>query len=475
MKIFIASSSEALPYASAMQSLLEETPDWEPVTWKDAEFDLSNTIIDSLEKIVSSYSFAVFIFYPDDETTFRSNIFKSVRDNVIFEYGLFAGAIGIKKCFMVVPGNVNMKVPTDISGVLYTTYKYESQDDNIRSTLRSSADRIKDAIKKQVSTKIKNERLIRGDFRDFIVDASLNVNLLENQLHLDWLNSMKKGEKVKEELLYWDRQTAQKWLEYEEFTLQSSYSLIRAIGDEIKKLVRGSFDFISLGPGSGQKDVVLLQSSTSSQNSYWYYPIDISSYLLYEALRKVTGEFDDSNLKVKGILANFDTLGKLKFVYRYTNHPNIFSLLGSTLGNYEESDFIRRIANAMVKDDLFILEVNNIESLLVDNPEKYQNKNYQGFILEPLRSLGIDPKSSNLKFEDSNSMPSSIPGSKRKFANYYFDQEEKDKLDWGVSKLMITYSTHYDMEKVIQFVESYGLRNVSKIKDVNSIVLQFVK
>jgi hypothetical protein len=474
MNIFIASSSESLNYAAALKTLLEETRGCNVTVWKDAPFSLGETIIESLEKIKNLYDYAVFIFYPDDKITFREKTMNSVRDNVIFEFGLFVGFLGRKKCFAIIPEDILVKHPSDLLGVIFAKYNYNKNDDNPKSTLRSSSNEIKKAIKERQTSPDKSKNLIRGDFRDSIVDASINVDLIDHDLYKQWHKSMQKGEKVEEALLYWDRQTANKWLEYEKFSYPNLQS-IQNTGKKVATLLNEPFALISLGPGSGKKDITFLNKAMHKDNVYWYYPIDISSHLLFQAMKNVTEEFDDTYLKVKGIRANFNSLEKLQFVYKYSNLLNIFSLLGNTLGNYNENELIDRIRKSMLDEDLFIIEVNNIESYNQSNKSKYENKNYQEFILEPLKSLGIVPKISNLKFEETNRNGSSINLSKRIFANYYFDKDELKIIGTDMSKLNITYSTHYSKYEIKKFFKKHSFQFLAEIDDPNSIILLFKK
>lgn len=474
MNIFIASSSESLNYAEALKALLEETNEYNVTIWKDASFNLGETIIESLEKIKKLFDYAIFVFYPDDEINFRTEKMKSVRDNVIFEFGLFVGVLGRFKCYAIVPENLQIKQPSDLLGVNLSRYKYIKNDANLKSTLRTSANNIRKAIEDNLDSPSKNSKLIRGDFRDSIVDMSVNVSLVDSDLYKQWLESMKRGERVKEELLYWDRQTANRWLEYEKFTIQS-FDLIQNMGEKLKNLLSAPFDLISLGPGSGAKDIAFLSSVMMPRGVYWYYPIDISSHLLFHAMKSVTEQFDDTRLKVKGIRANFNSLEKLKFVYRYTSNKNVFTLLGNTLGNYNEQEIVTRIKNSMYPGDFFIVEINNIESYDPNQGTKYKNKNYGKFILEPLKALGIVPKASNLKFEESKNNISSVNRAKRISANYYFDDAEIQATGLEIQLINITYSTHYNKNEVVDFIQGNGLSFEFESSNSNSIILVFRK
>ena len=86
-KIFIGSSVEGLKIAYAVQQNLRHTA--ETTVWDQGVFDLSSTTIESLIKVLDNSDFGIFVFSPDDIIKFRGNEALTVRDNVVFELGLF--------------------------------------------------------------------------------------------------------------------------------------------------------------------------------------------------------------------------------------------------------------------------------------------------------------------------------------------------------------------------------------------------
>lgn len=89
--IFIASTVESLDIADECNVNLDHQA--EVTVWKHG-FDLSQSTIDSLVKKAESVDFAIFIFTPDDVTTIRDQQKNTVRDNIVFELGLFVGTLG---------------------------------------------------------------------------------------------------------------------------------------------------------------------------------------------------------------------------------------------------------------------------------------------------------------------------------------------------------------------------------------------
>jgi predicted nucleotide-binding protein len=65
----------------------------------------------------------VLVAGPDDEVTSRGTTAGAPRDNVVFELGLFMGALSRSRTFVCVPGGVALKIPSDLKGM--TNIKYD--------------------------------------------------------------------------------------------------------------------------------------------------------------------------------------------------------------------------------------------------------------------------------------------------------------------------------------------------------------
>lgn len=126
-KLFIGSSKEGLKIAKAIQLNLDY--DVEPTVWTQEVFKLSSTTIDDLTETLKEMDFGVFVFSPDDIIILRGEEHKSVRDNVIFELGLFVGRLGKERAFFLIPrGEENLHLPTDLIGVTPAYYDINRTD-----------------------------------------------------------------------------------------------------------------------------------------------------------------------------------------------------------------------------------------------------------------------------------------------------------------------------------------------------------
>jgi hypothetical protein len=146
-RVFIVSSKEGLDVARAMQSELDN---WAETTiWSQAVFTPSSTALDDLIRISGEYDFGVFVFSFEDIVKIRDQEYRSTRDNVVFELGIFIGKLGKERTFLVTPETQNnFHLPTDLIGLTYLTFDSERTDGNLQAALGSACTRIIDRIRK---------------------------------------------------------------------------------------------------------------------------------------------------------------------------------------------------------------------------------------------------------------------------------------------------------------------------------------
>jgi predicted nucleotide-binding protein len=89
--VFIASSGKSADLIYDAQSNIEDVADVMPWT---RSFPPSSIVLPELGKIAVQADFGIFVFTPDDPAKIKGRNVRSVRDNVIFEAGLFTGALG---------------------------------------------------------------------------------------------------------------------------------------------------------------------------------------------------------------------------------------------------------------------------------------------------------------------------------------------------------------------------------------------
>lgn len=146
--LFIASSSESVQVAYALQENLETYA--EAIVWSQGVFEPSKFALESLIDVLETADFGVFIFSPDDVVRIRGEQKQTVRDNIIFELGLFVGRLSRERNFIVLPrgGEDKFHLPTDLIGVSAALYEANRQDGNISAALGPAASKISKVITK---------------------------------------------------------------------------------------------------------------------------------------------------------------------------------------------------------------------------------------------------------------------------------------------------------------------------------------
>lgn len=141
VRVFIGSSAEGREIALNLQEQLERNSACEVDLWEHV-FELSGYALPSLLAAAAKADFAVLVATPDDTTISRGVAEESVRDNVILEFGLFAGVLGLDRTYLLSTGD-DVKLPSDVVGL--TRLKYRKRvDGRIPAALTSAVLSLKD-------------------------------------------------------------------------------------------------------------------------------------------------------------------------------------------------------------------------------------------------------------------------------------------------------------------------------------------
>ena len=143
-RIFVASSVESLDVADAINVNFDHQA--EVTVWKHG-FKISQNTIDSLIEMAETVDFAIFVFTPDDLVTIKAQSKSMVRDNVLYELGLFTGTLGKERCFIIKPRNTDLHFPTDLLGLTPADYNGDRTDGNIEAAINHPSVLIKKRVK----------------------------------------------------------------------------------------------------------------------------------------------------------------------------------------------------------------------------------------------------------------------------------------------------------------------------------------
>jgi len=208
------------------------------------------------------------------------------------------------------------------------------------------------------------------------------------------------------EALYSMREYIEKQTKYE---INNVYSLIKEY--IIKHGLNKNINFISLGCGNGTKDLEIFKESKKKKEEVFlkkYVPIDISPYLLQLAIQRFYKE--SPSTQVTAINSDFLIFDEA-LIKSIPNDENtrIFTLLGSTLGNYKEKELLGRISSIMQPNDLLVIGVELFQDKedLKKQFVKYSSTGNYLFLMQPFKLIPkyrgyLDYPNKYFKMDDGN-------------------------------------------------------------------------
>lgn len=181
-RVFIGSSTEALDIAYMIQESLEY--DALTTVWTQGIFELTSNTLEDLLKALQNFDFGIFVFKPNDITQIRDSRVNTVRDNVVFEFGLFIGRLGKDKVFFVLPSGIaDFHLPTDLMGVMPGKYDNKREDGNLKAALGPFCNQVRSKLQNFVfenlydlaNENIEVKRLAREkpSYWEFLLSAEL--------------------------------------------------------------------------------------------------------------------------------------------------------------------------------------------------------------------------------------------------------------------------------------------------------------
>jgi hypothetical protein len=142
-RVFIGSSGASLEVAHAVQAGLHHGADVR--VWDQDVFQLGQFNLEALLRQLERSQVGIFVFAADDVVVMKNRTVQAVRDNVIFEFGLFVGRLGRERVFALVPAGTELHLPSDLAGVVYGEY---DPDDELVSSVGPFCFKVKQALKR---------------------------------------------------------------------------------------------------------------------------------------------------------------------------------------------------------------------------------------------------------------------------------------------------------------------------------------
>lgn len=139
----------------------------------------------------------------------------------------------------------------------------------------------------------------------------------------------------------------------EYYPYNAETEILQTIEKKLLAYLSGEYHLVELGSGSSVKTRLLIDILFKSQKHLQYFPIDISEILNQSAQNLC---MDYPHLTVTGVVDTFEN--GLDFIEHYDDKPNLITFLGSSFGNFSQTEgirFLKKINNLMKYDDLFLI------------------------------------------------------------------------------------------------------------------------
>jgi hypothetical protein len=114
-KLLVGSSKEGLPVAEYFKEQLSTVVDM--TLWNDNFFMPGEVAVESLEERSRQFDGALVVGTADDRVVSRGVDSASLRDNLLFEFGVFVAVFGRRRAILALEGLGSTKVPSDLFGL----------------------------------------------------------------------------------------------------------------------------------------------------------------------------------------------------------------------------------------------------------------------------------------------------------------------------------------------------------------------
>ena len=442
--IFLGSTTEDRKHLEILQDLLNKA-DFNTLPWHEA-FSSGDITLQKILQVARSVDAAVFIGSGSDITRSRKRTTRSVRDNILFELGVFMSALGEKHCIFLF--DPEAKIPSDLDGYNYV----ELPKDGI-------SDIVLDPIIDYLNKTLRAYQQPQPADLTAVVDRDLLEFLRRNNFPTTW----------HQRLRYIGAQGAANWRAVSHSDSHMSRAARNSVIETYSKCIASGSgtscrSLISLGPGDGLVDDAVVSSILSiprANKRLSYIPIDISDGLLLESASRLS-----KTVSVPAaILADFEenTDYAISSAKKYSTGPRLYSLLGGTIGNLDvktERTFIQSLARHMDPDDRLLLDCSIKNTGIWEaelDPRNLTNSYshaYQNFILRHSGSPGRrTPPSESTPFSELIKTRW-IHGSPTK-------NSSRLERVFAADDTAADYLTRYDKSEFIEdIIEASGLRVV---------------
>jgi len=116
------------------------------------------------------------------------------------------------------------------------------------------------------------------------------------------------------------------------------------------------FNLVELGSGDGHKTSLLLKQFIADKLNFSYVPVDISAGAMRSLESRLTADFNDTDLRVRGLVAEY--FEGLEWLNIHNPQLNMVLFMGSNIGNFnpaQADDFLQRLWFSLNNGDLLVI------------------------------------------------------------------------------------------------------------------------
>jgi hypothetical protein len=372
----------------------------EPITWTQAS-ELTKlgapTTLEIVEAGIDAAQSTVVLLTGDDLARLHPDygiepLALQPRPNVIFEAGL-AMARGREKTILVSIGE--LRGFSDTYGLnMIEMDNTPKQREALAQRLRNAGHTIRKNGQKYLNSDLAGDFdlrldggnpmpdiLQRGDFTEFIVDSSLSHSISALDLEKDMMAYLMSASMPNLKFNYLGALGAQNWLHLSADPSYGHSEIESALRSHLPELVQACkmadkrIDIVSLGPGDGKLDLMLLAAFQKTSSIAHYYPVDLSIELLQYSVHNIvhSGAWLEKNFKIKAIHGDFTSLIRYKPIYAFDSAPNFLALIGYTFGNHNEAELLGKLREGMEEGDYLLIDARIHQEHLSAKPTKEQS------------------------------------------------------------------------------------------------------
>lgn len=199
-----------------------------------------------------------------------------------------------------------------------------------------------------------------------------------------------------EKFFYWSPFSVRAWmalshdLAYE--SCLHSWNLLVHDADSVAREFNSSVSVVSLGSGSGAKDLQLVMALANAGKKVDYLPVDASLALLELACAAA----EDADIETLGLKADISSPMHLVLISDTTLSPRLYVLSGNTLGGFDPLDELTQLASCMRPEDRLIIDAEIADGSALPSRDHPVGRR---FAFAPLQWIGLTDDDGDLFFE----------------------------------------------------------------------------